>query len=388
MTDPRPLPEFIDRLIRQLRQRGLPLGVDDCRVLRAAVAMGFGWESTQSLCKLCVALWAKSLRDTAVIEAVFAQSDIPQWTRSPATGPRAGPVAEEAASALAGDSDPDPEAVDAGVFIPPDVAPAPAMTATPPASGVTGPHMMLVPRYPATEREVVQVWRGLRRARRAGPPAELDVGATVDRRCRLGVVTPAVLVPARLNTARLVLLVDRGGSMTPYHDYVDHVTDAVRSGARLAHLTVAYFRNVLGHGDHWPLAGPPVPSVLDDLLPLVQPLSDGCLYHDREMTIPIPLTELLNGLGAETSVVIISDAGASRGALSPTRVLDTISALKALIGRAGAVVWLNPASAAQWPRTTAGRVARHVAMYPLTLDGMYRAVDVLRGRQIQVERPL
>jgi uncharacterized protein with von Willebrand factor type A (vWA) domain len=392
MTAPGPLPEFVDGLVRQLRRQGLPLGIDDCLAFRTAVAAGFGYDSTGALRNLCVALWAKSLRDAAIIDAVFARGDVPQWTVDrPEGGTPPGPAGGTGTASLRpGEPDPDRGAADTETFGPPDVTPAPPVAATPPASGVTGPPMVLVPRYPVTEREAVQVWRGLRRARREGPPVELDVDATVNRRCLLGVATPAVLVPARLNTARLVLLVDRGGSMTPYHDYIDHMTDAMRSAARLARFTVAYFRNVLGHTDHRLLAdsGPPVPSAFDDALPLVPPLSDGCLYHDPAMTVPAPFAELLDGLGAETGVAVVSDAGAGRKGFSPVRVLDTIAAVKALTGRAGAVVWLNPAPVAQWPRTTAGRVARHVTMHPLTLDGMYRAVDVLRGRQAQVERPL
>ncbi|MFC5004658.1 VWA domain-containing protein [Dactylosporangium cerinum] len=391
------LPESVDMLIRQLRGRGLPLGIDDCQALRTALGAGFGWGSSRSFHDLCVALWAKSPRDAAIIGAVLARIDVTPWLR---VDPLAtGDAPPEPAPGWPADPDRAPDRIpDPGAGPetgpdddPPSVGPAPSLSATPPASGLPGPPLVLVPQYPVTEREAIQIWRGLRRNRREGPPVQLDVDGTVDRRCRLGLPTPPVLLPARLNTARLTLLVDRSASMMPYHEFVEHLEHAIGTSARMARCTIAYFRNVLGHSQHRYLLGGDGPvgrTALDAVLPVIPALQDGTVFRDRAMTALLPFAELIDGLDKDTGVAVVSDAGAARGGLSPVRLLDSVAGLKALTARAGAVVWLNPSPSDRWRRTTAGRIARHVPMHPLTVDGMHRAVDVLRGRQTAVERPL
>ena len=66
---------------------------------------------------------------------------------------------------------------------------------------------VFLPQYPVSFRAVAQAWRRLRWPVREGPATELDVDATVQRRCSLGVVSPPVLRPRRRNRAKLLLLV-------------------------------------------------------------------------------------------------------------------------------------------------------------------------------------
>src|SRR4029453_9462306 len=117
-----------------------------------------------------------------------------------------------------------------------------------------------------------------RRPVRRGPAVHLDVAGTVARRARTGVAVPPVLTPARRNAARLLLLVHRGGSMAPYHGYVDHVCRPIAGAARLDVLTVGYFHDVPGHGDRSVLTGAdPRTAALDRLLPAIEPLRTGRL---------------------------------------------------------------------------------------------------------------
>ncbi|MGI5182698.1 VWA domain-containing protein [Dactylosporangium sp. CA-152071] len=382
------MPPFVHALIDQLRRRGLPLGVDDCDALRRALAAGFGWTSGAALTELCVTLWAKTAAEADMVRAAFARIDAPQWIlMAPA------PVATADPAPL-----PPPSIVDAPTAQPasPEPAPPPVaapnrdLPAAPPGTGRIDTTLVLTPQYPLTEREIVQVWRGLRRPTRHGPPVELDVDETLRRSARLGVPVPPVLVPARRNTTRLLLLVDRQGSMAPFHRYVEHVEQAVRRAGRLSALTVVYFHNTAGAADPALLSAVPDPfdPALDAVLPSVEPLLDGTVYGDPALTSPLPLREVLDTVAATTGAAVISDAGAARGTLSPARLLDTVALGKALRSAAGALTWLNPVPAARWRRSTAEQVARHVPMFPLTRAGMYQAVDVLRGRPFPVPRPL
>ncbi|MEV0900532.1 hypothetical protein [Actinoplanes sp. NPDC049802] len=386
-------PPFLYDLIDQLRRRGLQIGVDDCLDLQRALSAGFGLASGADFRRLCRTLWAKSAAEAEIVEAALARVEAPEWSRPAAGTVRSG----------SGDETPDGEDSDGSASAVPEkegldpdpVGPAllgmPGLVHLPPRTGRHDTSLVLTPQYPLTSREIVQVWRTLRRPLRQGPPAELDVDATLTRRASRGVVTPPVLVPARRNTARLLLLLDRNGSMTPFHDYVDHVRDAMQRAGRLDVVTVGYFHNTVGRSGSRPVLArlpDPFSPALDPVLDDIGTLADGRVYRDPQLTEPIGLATVLAGTTRATSAVIISDAGAARGGLDTPRLLDTIALIKTVRAMAGGLVWLNPVSPSRWTRSNAGQLARHVPMFPLSRTGMYRAVDVLRGRPAPLERPL
>jgi hypothetical protein len=273
----------------------------------------------------------------------------------------------------------------------PEAEPVQDLGSAPPATGVHDRGLVLIPQYPLTTREVAQAWRRLRRPVRSGPAVELDVAATVDQRSRRGVALPPVVVPRRRNTARLLLLIDRNGSMTPFHRYVDHVVAAIRDAGRIDDMQTLYYHDLPG-GDRDRSAldqiTDPFRPDLDAVLPLVPPLRDGRVYGDPRLTAPRSLAGALAGLAPGTSALIISDAGAARRRLDTIRLLDTVATLKAVMASAVATAWLNPVPREQWHAATAGQVARYIPMFPFTRPGLYQAVDVLRGRPGQVEHPL
>lgn len=394
------LPSFLWEVAQGLRRRGFPIGVDDYVALRAALAAGFGLSSDAELRELCVTLWAKSAEEVEIVRAAFSRVEIDAWTAKPESVDRlragnavgAGPAGGSGSSSSAGPlprSGPEPTSLEATL--------APELATTPPSTGVVDRSLVLVPQFPLTEREIAQAWRRLRRPLRTGPAVEIDVTATIERRSRTGVVTPPVLTPRRRNTAKLLLLIDRYGSMTPFHGYVGHVVRAIRNAGRLDDVREVYFHDLPGAAvDRSVLdqVADPFRPDLDSVLTLIRPLDDGRVYDDPELTQPRDLKSVLLEAGPGTAAVVISDAGAARQRLDTHRLLDTIALLKALTGglaSAGglaAVTWLNPARPGHWPQSTASQVGRHIPMFPLTRDGLGGAVDVLRGRPAPVERPL
>lgn len=385
MTEPE-IPKFIWEVARQLRRRRLPLGIDDYDALRRGLAAGFGWSSKEDLCQLCVSLWAKSPEEADIVRAAFTRSELADWTV---------PQPEKGRADL-------PDVVPGGAQSPavehetgeeefPRTEPLTRLGAFPPSIGAVDRSLLLVPEYPLTDREIAQAWRRLRRRMRMGPAVELDVAATVQQRSRFGVATPPVLVPRRRNTATLLLLIDRLGSMTPFHGYVDHIVNAIRNSGRLDDVREAYFhdlpgtstdRSVLRH------VTDPFRPDLDSVLSLIHPMREGRVYDDPKLTMPHPLTTVLDQLAEGTAVVVISDAGAARHRFDAIRLLDTIALVKAVRAHAGPLTWLNPVHPERWRQTTASQVHRYVPMHPLTRDGLDRAIDGLRGRPIPVEHPL
>ncbi len=380
------LPAFLWEVTRQLRRRRLQLGVDDYDALRRALAEGFGLSSYEELCGLCVTLWAKSREEAEIVRAAFARSNVEPWEppssdSSDAVARVGSRPAENSVAAGGRDADGDPALT----------KPVADLATSPPPTGVVDRSLVLGQQYPLTEREVAQVWRRLRRPLRTGPAVEIDVATTVERRSRHGVATPPVLVPQRRNTAKLLLLIDRYGSMTPFHGYVGHVVRAIRNAGRIDNVREVYFhdlpgsvsdRSVLGYLDD------PFRPDLDLILPLIEPISEGRVYNDPELTMPRSLTAILDELTKGTATVVISDAGAARQRLNTLRLLDTVAFLKTLHSKVGTVTWLNPVRPDNWLHSTAGQVARYIPMYDLTKEGLNHTVDTLRGRPTPVERPL
>jgi uncharacterized protein with von Willebrand factor type A (vWA) domain len=392
---------FVWTLFQQLRRRGLPLGPDEFEAFRHALRAGFGWSSRKELRDVCAALWAKSPEEVALVAALFDQHVVVDWTLDPV------PAAPQPEQDMGGkDESPDSRMDGINELESADITPAVAEeTALTPALAPTGrlPPLTLsempslpyrhvfLPQYPVNLRTAVQTWRRLRWAVREGPATELDVEATVQRRSRVGTVTPPILRPRRLNRARLLLLVDRLGSMAPFHGYVDEVCEAIRQSGRLREVATFYFHDTPLEGADPAilrnLTGGPFSS-LDSILGDIPPLTAGELCSDRALSDPKPAPEVLAEHAQDAAVVIVSDAGAARGKYDLLRLLDTVAFLKGLKGLTGRIVWLNPLAPEAWVPSSAAEIARHVPMFAMDQEGMHRSVNVLRGQPYTVEKPI
>ncbi|MDX2241456.1 MAG: VWA domain-containing protein [Leptolyngbyaceae cyanobacterium bins.302] len=389
MTEVPTLPPFLWQLFQRLRRRGFAIGPAEYEALRDALRAGFGWTSREALRDLCNSLWAKSRREQGVLSALFEQlaPDLDDWHYS----------LEEADASPADVNLPTtPEQPDLEGKTPDENIPkTQSQGGLPPISladvQVSERPFVFVPQFPLTYREVAQTWRRLRRPVRTGAAVELDIEGTIARRSQLGVATTVVLQPRRRNMARLLLLVDRQGSMDPFHQFCNEVCTAIQQAGRLEETALYYFHNVPAEGADdqvlESLKGQLFPS-LDPVLPQIQPLIDGYLYTDPNLLSPVLLADVLQSYATGAAVVLISDAGAARNRYRVSRLLDTIAFMKALRTYSSQYVWLNPLPKHYWLNSTAAQVARHVPMFALDRDGIQRAVNVLRGHQHIIEKPL
>ena len=393
MTEPDEPPLFLWTLFKQLRRRGFALGPEEYEAVRLALRAGFGWSSRYELREVCSALWAKSREERAVVRALFDQHMVSDWRLDvPAAD---WPAAEDEPA------EGRTPKIDGLALVPPDQEPedlvpeTASMGGLPPLTFSEMPVLpyqhVFLPQYPVSYRAVAQAWRRLRWPVREGPATELDVDATVQRRCGLGVVSPPVLRPRHRNRAKLLLLVDRQGSMTPFHSYVDEVCRAIRQAGRLRQVGVFYFHDTPLEGADpsvlEPLQGELFPS-LDPVLAEVPTLTQGMLMSDTDLMSPTSARDVVFEHGRGAAVVILSDAGAARGRYDLLRLLDTVAFLKGAKEWSYRLVWLNPLPQTAWTGSTAAEIARHVPMFPMDHNGMYWAVNVLRGQPFPVEKPL
>ena len=199
---------------------------------------------------------------------------------------------------------------------------------------------------------MVYSWRYLRRPVLDGPADVLDVAETVDRVAHQGFYLAPVYRRRERNHAHLLLLLDQGGSMTPFHRLTRDLAETARDESAIGSVDVFYFRN----------------APADDL------------FFDRHCTEKAAVARVLDGCTDDTSVMVVSDAGAARGKLSVERILATTRFLGQLRARTALLAWLNPMPAGRWEGTTAAVIAHLVPMYPMNHDGLAHAIDAARGQ--------
>ncbi|MEO1069132.1 MAG: VWA containing CoxE family protein, partial [Cyanobacteria bacterium J06638_6] len=211
--------------------------------------------------------------------------------------------------------------------------------------------------YPISRRSMVYNWRYLRRPVTDGPKDVLDIDATVQQVTRQGFYLSPVYVRRSRNDARLLLLIDQNGSMTPFHHFTRDLVETAQqdSGLDPDHINTFYFQNV--------------PA--------------GSVFRDAYLTKPVPLATALGGCDQATSVIIVSDGGAARGYRLRDRVRGTTRFLVQLKRRTSLVAWLNPMPQQRWLGSSAEVIANSIPMFQMDGEGLNNAIDVVRGQPLK-----
>lgn len=345
-------------IFNSLRQRhGFPLGVEEYLVVVQSLQAGFGLDSREELEQLCCTLWAKSPHESRLIQRLFQQ----MW----------GQLEDKPNSSLAKDSQRSPkndspeeipisDSLDSTAVTlgdePIQVVKA-ARNQQPDSSLMRSRYSLLNDYFPVTKRQMKQSWRYLRRLVREGVPTELDVEATVTKIVRQGILLEPVLMPPRVNRTDLVLLIDREGSMVPFHDLSRQLLETATRGGRLRQTRVFYFHDYV----------------------------DEYIYRHPALIDAQQLDEMLAEVGERAAILIIGDAGAARGSFDKIRVERSQVWIEQLQKSAKYVAWLNPMPRDSWQHTTAGEIAQMLPMFAMSRTGMNAAISVLRGRHIAGE---
>ncbi|NLX90187.1 MAG: VWA domain-containing protein [Firmicutes bacterium] len=209
----------------------------------------------------------------------------------------------------------------------------------------------------------------LRRLRRLstrleGAKDELDLEDTIDQTCRNAGHLKIVWTRPRKNTIKVILLMDIGGSMTPYARICSRLFSAVHKSANFKELKFYYFHNCIY-----------------DLL-----------YHDATINPKkaSKTKDILNSLSSDYKIIIVGDA-----AMAPSELLDPdgiifweslnvepgITWLQRLARKFPYSVWLNPIREQYWESIYGSDTIKMVRdifpMYELTLDGLDQAIKKL-----------
>jgi len=358
-ASPAPAPPVFDApalaldLFTRLRGSGFTIGVGELLALQRALAGGWGAADPDALARVARLIWCTSRQEQAEFDLQW-QALTADWAGRHAPPPRPEPPAPTPAADLKPVEPPTP-------FPPPARPIQPERHAELAALPVRAPFIpapaageeSIQSYWPLSRRAMVYAWRYLRRPVADGPADVLDVAATVAVTAQQGFYLAPVYRRRLRNHARLLLLVDQGGSMTPFHRFTrDLIETAQQQESGLAAVELFYFHNIFAER----------------------------LFHDPQRTMAEPLDVALAGCDAETSVLIVSDAGAARGRRSRERIRLTARALAEVQRRTPLLAWLNPMPRDRWRSSSAEIIAGLAPMYTLSADELSAAIDQLRGQ--------
>ena len=207
-------------------------------------------------------------------------------------------------------------------------------------------------------RNIKVALRRLRRFARQGAPDELDMDATIDGTARQGWLD-IHMRPERRNTIKVLLFLDIGGSMDAHVKMCEELFSAAKT--EFKHLEFFYFHNCLYEGV-W---------------------KDNRRRHSEK----IPTWDVLNKYPADWRAIFVGDA-----TMSPYEVTLPGGSVEHWNEEAGAVwmkratqqwdkvAWLNPSPERYWNYSASVGMLRELVderMYPLTLDGLEKAMRAL-----------
>jgi uncharacterized protein with von Willebrand factor type A (vWA) domain len=209
-------------------------------------------------------------------------------------------------------------------------------------------------------RQIGVALRRLRKLEKDEGPLELDLDKTIDHAARNAGEIDLIFAPPKKNRVKLLLLIDVGGSMDPHTQLCERVFSAAHRASHFKKFESRFFHNCIYEK----------------------------VYTDISRWKGEPTKDMMKRVDDTWTVVLVGDAWMSPYELSYSGgALDYyhenpdtgLEWLKRLRRRCPKSVWLNPEPKRIWNAPTIRQIRQVFPMFPLTIDGLSDAVDVLRG---------
>ena len=194
---------------------------------------------------------------------------------------------------------------------------------------------------------------------RHGQKEELDLPATIKATGDNAGDITLVMRPERKNTVHLLLLMDIGGSMTPYTHLSEQLFSAAHQSSHFRSFRHYYFHNT------------PYET----------------LYRDMELEEGVPTQDVLAELDQRWFILLVGDAAMSPYELTiPGGSVDYfhhndepgLTWLNRIRQVSRRSLWLNPEPKPYWQRPSTRLIRQVFPMFPLTVAGVEEAMDHLR----------
>lgn len=208
-------------------------------------------------------------------------------------------------------------------------------------------------------RNIKLALKKLRKFARTGASEKLDINTTISSTAKNGGMLDVHMEPERHNAVKVLMFFDIGGSMDDYIHTCEELFSAAHT--EFKHLEFFYFHN--------------------------------CVYerlwkdNSRRRTDTIDLEEIIRTFGADYKVIFVGDATmgpyeitAPGGSVEHWNEKPGTYHMHKILGHFNKVAWLNPQPETHWDYHHSISVIRQLIaerMYPLTVDGIGRAIKAL-----------
>lgn len=209
-------------------------------------------------------------------------------------------------------------------------------------------------------RQIGVALKRLRDLRDCGAEENVDLEATIDRTCKNAGEIDLIFARERENQVRLLLVMDSGGSMEPFRALTERLFSAAHGLNHFKDFRAFYFHNCVYEN----------------------------LYTNLDTDEFVPTAEVIREYGRAYRLVVVGDAAmALYELMSPhgtlerfrTSSLTGIDWLRQLAEAFPQRAWMNPLPENSWMYyETVPMVKGLFPMFPLTLEGVTRAVRQLR----------
>jgi len=216
-------------------------------------------------------------------------------------------------------------------------------------------------------RNMKMALRRLRILTREGLNEELDLNKTIEKTSKNAGYLDIEMVPEKKNNVKVLLFLDIGGSMDDHIELCSRLFSAAKY--EFKHLDHFYIHN--------------------------------CLYEFvwknnlRRWQEAIPTYEVLNKYNSDYKVIVVGDASMSpwelmypNGSVEHNNEEAGFTWLDRLKAQYPDFIWLNPVPVDDWKYTESIVMLREFfndRMFPLTLDGLSKAVRALKDRKLKFE---
>lgn len=211
-------------------------------------------------------------------------------------------------------------------------------------------------------RQMGVALRKLRVLTRANQALELDIDETIDATANNAGDLELIFRSPRKNNVKLLLLMDVGGSMTPYTRLSSQLFSAAHQATHFKQFESYYFHNC----------------------------PYDVVYKDMERREGVSTKQLLKDKDASWTCIVVGDAAMAPGELmyaggsidlyhlNDISGFSWLSRIKETMPRS---VWINPDPPHYWSSAfTVTRIQSLFEMFPLTLSGIEEAVSALRRK--------
>lgn len=208
-------------------------------------------------------------------------------------------------------------------------------------------------------RGITVALKKLRRLSRHGGEPELDVDESIEATCKNAGELELVLKAPRENQARVLLMMDTGGSMDPFSRLVEQLFSAASGLNHWKKFEAFFFHNC--------------------------PYSH--VYESYQRNLRVPTRDLIRDRPKETFLIVVGDAY-----MAPSELVSRYGAIHAsgrtassglqwlqrLRQRFPRAVWLNPLPPSYARHSFSIQLVKKLfPMFPLSVDGLVDAVDHL-----------